>query len=226
MNSQDDATLRRWKALVGDTSSESWDTENMAGFFQNFRPDGAGLRDVFEGVEAADEILPRLLEVYRATAIGWQGDGWCDGYFVVRNPPPLADSGAANLVRLHLERVAAMAGAVGHGELTAIAGGDLHYEVVGSEAPGDPDRDGRDTLIYEAIGDFIGSLAPRKSDALLMKEGLYTIACDANIQYHILWPLYRHASGIEEPFRPYFNLWKHGVSFRFSGKDTVRVYVP
>jgi len=105
----------------------------MAGFFQCFRPDGEGLAEAFEGVEGADEILPRLLEVYEVTADDWQRDG-----------------------------------------------------------------------TYDAC----------------------SVACDYNLQYHILWPLYRQATTIEEPFRPYFDLWKHGSGYRFAGKEAVRVYVP
>jgi hypothetical protein len=42
----------------------------------------------------------------------------------------------------------------------------------------------------------------------------------------ILWPLYKDATPIEEPFRPYFDLWRHGAGFRFIDEQTVRVYVP
>ena len=70
------------------------------------------------------------------------------------------------------------------------------------------------------------SLSPRESAAFLMGEAFWTIDCDHNLQYHILWPLYRHAAPIEEPFRHYFDLWKHGAGFRFADQQTVRVYVP
>jgi hypothetical protein len=64
-----------------------------------------------------------------------------------------------------------------------------------------------------------------QSHASLMDEALYTIACDYNLAYHILWPLYRHLSDIDEPFAEYFELWKHGAGYRIEG-DRVRVYVP
>ena len=70
--SSDEAMLGRWKAIAGDTSPGTWTEDDLAGFFQRFRPDGAGVSEAFEGVEGADEILPRLLEVYEATADGWQ----------------------------------------------------------------------------------------------------------------------------------------------------------
>src|SRR4051812_39128360 len=62
--------FRRWKALAGDELPRPWREENMAGFFQCFRPHGDGLATAFEGVVGADEILPRLMAVYQATANG------------------------------------------------------------------------------------------------------------------------------------------------------------
>jgi hypothetical protein len=218
--------LERWKALAGDTSPGPWAPDHMAGFFQRFRPDGRGLPQAFEGVVGGDEILPRLLEVYRATADGWRGGGDYDGYFVVRNPGPTPASRAEDLIRRHLGRVAAMAEAVGDDELASLLGRPLRVEVAEGEAPWPPGEDAPESLIYEATGEFMGSLTPLESDALLMREGLYTIACDYNLQYHCLWPLYRHASTIEEPFGPYFDLWKQGFGYRFMSEADVRVYVP
>src|SRR3954469_944558 len=111
--SSDEAMLVRWKAIAGDTSPGAWTEDDLAGFFQRFRPDGHGVSEAFEGVEGADEILPRLQEVYEATADGWQREETHDGYFVVRTPAPLPAARATGLLRLHLERVAAMAQAVG-----------------------------------------------------------------------------------------------------------------
>ena len=86
--SSDEAMLGRWKAIAGDKSPGTWTEDDLAGFFQRFRPDGHGMSEAFEGVEGADEIVPRLLDVYEATADGWQREETHDGYFVVRNPAP------------------------------------------------------------------------------------------------------------------------------------------
>jgi hypothetical protein len=217
-----DEVLRRWKALAGDTSARPWEPEDTAGFFQLFRPSGDGLEAAFEGIEAADEILPRLLEVYEATAEGWDEDP----YFIVSKPRPIPASRAKDLLGSHLERVAAMARAVGDDELMRLLARPLRLEVGWGETPWPPGDDDPETTIYEATGDFMRSLTPRESHALLMEEGLYTLACDYNLRHHILWPLYRHASGIDEPFGPYFELWKHGAGYRFTGEREVTVFVP
>jgi hypothetical protein len=83
-----EAVLGRWKAMAGDTSPGRLGPENLAGFFQGFRPDRRGLSEAFESVLGADEIRPRLLEISEVTADGSQQDGRYDGYFVVRNPRP------------------------------------------------------------------------------------------------------------------------------------------
>ena len=83
------AMLQRWKSLAGVTSLRPWTEDNMGLFFQRFRPDGAGVSAAFEDVEGGDEILPRLLEVYQATADCWDREDGHDGYFIVQKPMSL-----------------------------------------------------------------------------------------------------------------------------------------
>ncbi|MCC2668863.1 MAG: hypothetical protein K0Q72_1334, partial [Armatimonadetes bacterium] len=55
-----------WQRLSGDDCSTPWEEEeNLGMFFQGFRPHGEGVEAVFEGVVGREELLPRLLEVYR-----------------------------------------------------------------------------------------------------------------------------------------------------------------
>jgi hypothetical protein len=216
----------RWKALAGDRSTRPWSRENMAGFFQMFRPHGEGLEVAFEGVVGTEEILLRLLDVYRATAAGWADDAGQDAYFIVRNPRPITEAAVLDLVRSHLRKLAAMAAAVGDREASRLLGMPLRLEAVEGQTPWPPAPDDPETLIAEMVGDFMASLRPRESQALLMQEGFYTIACDCNLKHHLLWPLYREAAGIDEPFLPYFELWRHGVGLRFAGEDAVKAYVP
>ena len=185
-----------------------------------------GVSAAFEGVQGGDEILPRLLEVYKATSEGWQREDTFDGYFSVRNPAPITATRAIGLLRLHLDNLVAMSEAVGCDELTGLLRSPLRLEAVEGETPWPPGDDDPETLIHDVTCRFMESLTPRESAALLMGEAFWTIACDSNLQNHILWPLYRHATPIEEPFQHYFDLWKHGAGFRFADERAVRVYVP
>lgn len=217
--------LERWKRLCGDTSPTPWTEDDLVGFFQRFRPDGAGIEAVFDGVEAGDEIVPRLQEVYRATGEGWQHGDIVDGYFVVRNPPPLTANRAIALLREHLDNLAAISRAIGCDELTTLLDSPV-LEVVEGDAPEPGDFDGPATLVYDATCRFMESLVPTPSAAFLMGEAFWTIACDPYLTHHLLWPLYRDATPVVEPFRPYFDLWIHGASIHFADEWTVRVFVP
>src|SRR5438309_1359746 len=106
--------LSRWKSLAGATSEEPWTSENLAGFFQTFRPHGDHLADVFEGVVGASDILPRLMEVYEATAEGYERG---DAYFIVKNPKPLSVEHARELASLHLQSMGEIARTVGNKRL-------------------------------------------------------------------------------------------------------------
>jgi hypothetical protein len=218
--------LQRWKSISGDMSPRPWTEDNIGLFFQRFRPDGAGVAAAFEGVEGGDEILPRLLEVYHATAEGWDREDGPDGYFIVQNPVSLTAARATALLRLHLDRLAAMSEEVGWDELTELLQSPLKLEAVEGDTPWPPGDNDPEALIYDATSEFMESLTPRESTAFLLGEAFWTIACDYNLKHHILWPLYRDTTPIEEPFRPYFDLWKHGAGFRFVDQETVRVYVP
>ncbi|MDG3004687.1 hypothetical protein [Paludisphaera mucosa] len=224
--SDQEALLARWKALAGDHSRRPWTPDHLAGFFQNFRPHGVGLAEVFEGVEGADEITPRLLEIYRATAEGWRDDGGYDAYFNVKSPVPLAAPRAVELVLGHLEKVRAMAEVLGRDDLVASLDPAPAVDVVVGETPWPPGPDDVESTIYEVVGDYMALLTPRESPALGMEEGLWTIAGDYNLRHYVLWPLYRGVGTIEEPFQPYFELWRHGAGYRFTPEGAVHVYTP
>src|SRR5260370_6761278 len=97
----EDQVLARWKKMADTTSPQ-----NLVVFFQRFRPHGNDLALALEGVVGANEILPRLLEIYQATADGWQRG---DAYFVVRNPKPLSMEQARRLASSHLEKMGEIA---------------------------------------------------------------------------------------------------------------------
>lgn len=235
--SRPEEMLAYWKSLVGDGSLAAWQPENMGMFFQAFRPNGQGVEAAFDGVVGAEQILPRLMQVYEATAAGWEPEGRSDWYFVVRQPTPLAAERAEELCTEHLQKVAQLAKefeAAGDedtvAELQALLDPLPRVEVVQGETPQPPDDDDPEGLIYEVTNDVMRylrwNLKPVESHAHLMDEALYTLACDYSLAYHILWPLYRHLTPVSEPFAAYFELWQHGAGYRFHQSDQVTVYVP
>ncbi len=225
--------LEYWKGLSGDDSPTEWETENMGMFFQTFRPHGDGFGVAFKGVVGAEGILPRLMQVYQVTAEGWERDGVSDGYFVVRHPLPLTAERARELGAEYLQKVLEMANQLERkrpSELAAEPRALLDplpaIKVVQGEAPPlDAVGDTPEGLIYEIRSGFMEALKPVESHADLLDEALYTLAGDYSLGHHILWPLYRDATPVTEPFAAYFELWKHGAECRFHGGG-VTVHVP
>src|SRR5262245_25326927 len=150
--------LAYWKKVTADVARAAdpssaawldgieWKTEDdLFGFLEFFRPNGAGLEKLFTGVVGGDEILQRLLRVYDCPKQD------CEGGRVLRRSPA----------------------------------GSCY------EAP--------ETLVYDIGCDWFLSLEPIPSDALLLEEAFYSMACDYYIAHYLMWPLYRHATDIEEP---------------------------
>jgi hypothetical protein len=237
IESTEEEMLAHWKSLAGDTSPDEWEEDDLAMFFQNFRPHGAGVEAAFEGVVGADEILPRLMQVYEATAVGWQREESYDGYFVVREPLPLSAERAMALCAECLQKSLEMAMELdaekpheGAAELKALLASLPPINVVQGESPALLGGDTPEGLIYEVTNDFMHRLKwdrnPVESHAHLLGEALYTLACDYSLAHHILWPLYRNLTPIAEPFAAHFELWKHGAGYCFDGNGRVTVYVP
>lgn len=229
----EEEVLAQWKSLAGDEDPEPWEEDNLGMFFQGFRPNGAGVEAAFQGVVGADEILPRLLQVYEATAEG----GEQDGYFIVRKPRPLSAARARALGTEYLQKVSEMADLLAArkpdetvSEVQGLLNPTPPVEVVPGTPPWPPEDEAPEGLIYEVTNEFMHHLKwrlqPVESHAHLLGEALYSLAADYNLQYHILWPLYRDLTPITEPFAAYFELWKHGAGCRFHENDQVTLYVP
>jgi hypothetical protein len=200
----------------------AFETEDqLYGYFQCFRPYGKGVDRVFAGIVGGDEIVQRLRQVYECTS---DSSG---PYFIVRRPAPADPERLVNLTTQHYLKIREMAGAIGHAELARELDALPRIEI---KREGIPDRTRSDVFapeasVYDAAGDWHSGLKPVRSDALLLHEAFYSIACDYKIAYHLMWPLYRHGTGIEEPFAAYFELWKLGALPFFEKPGLVIVYV-
>ena len=221
LDSQEHA-LERWRRLRQRGPNDPDAEAELYGFFQSFRPDARGLDNVFAGVVGGPDLLQRLLEVYRATATGWDP---ADAYFLVRSPQPLGEAEAIMLAQRHRDSMVRIASHLGADEVGSVLEAAKEVSVVGSRE-GTAAAEGANLQIYEAVIDFMTSLTPRQSEALLLGEAYYAIACDYSLKYHLLWPLYRAASPLEEPFEAYFQLWKHGVQCDFGTHGIVALSTP
>ena len=62
--------------------------------------------------------------------------------------------------------------------------------------------------------------------APILRPAYYFTACDTMLRDYLMWPLYAAASGLEDPFKSYFELWRHGVKYRIFGETQVDFYLP
>ena len=43
---------------------------------------------------------------------------------------------------------------------------------------------------------------------------------------YLMWPFYREKTNLEDPFEPYFQLWKCGVKYRIFEETQIDLYLP
>jgi hypothetical protein len=213
--------LERWRLARRNALRDSATEAELYGFFQSFRPDGRGLEDVFAGVVGGHELLQRLLEVYRVTAAGWEPH---DAYFLVKAPPALAESEMLRLSQLHRDAMQLVARFAGATELESLLDAARRLSVV-ARVESTAAAVGANLQVHEAAVDFVANLPGLDSEALLLGEAYYGIACDYLLKFHLLWPLYRRASSLDEPFGSYSQLWKHGLRCDFRTRGVVSVGV-
>jgi len=197
----------------------------LIGFFQHFRPCGEGVEDVFEDVVLGDEISARIKTIYEATAEGYDPR---DMYFEVKSPPAMAETEIKALVGSHVRNLLAIA-KIEHNETVSSALDPLpKIELFNmDEVAEEGDCESVESVIAEMCGDYLLGLSSVDSQALLLEEAFYSVASNYNLVCYLLWPLYRHAASINEPFEPIFELWRHGIRLQvLNDLSMIRVLVP
>lgn len=196
--------------------------DELYGYFECFRPDGKGVENVFAGIVGGDEIVARLKRVYECT------NDRIEAYFIVRRPKPATKERILLLTTQHLEKVRQIAidfgvlGARLAKRLEVLPEISINYTAIPEQIR---NSDAPETSIYDITGDWFIDLKPIESDALLLEEAFYSIACDYKIAHYLMWPLYKESTTITDPFAPYFELWTHGALPFFEKPGLVNVYV-
>jgi hypothetical protein len=232
--------LAHWKRIAVDTvraagrdgveqlEARVWKSEDdLFAYFDCFRPDGAGLDKVFAGIVGGAELLQRLRPIYQLketqTALG---------YFVVRRPHSATPDMLCQLTTEYLGKAKQIALGIGEtdqraAEIRGLLDSPPRINVVRGHLPErfNADFNVLETLLHELVSDWFIDLKPIPSDALLMREAYYSIAADYFIADHLMWPLYRQSTIIEEPFAAYFELWTHGARPFFGQRGLVTVYL-
>jgi hypothetical protein len=217
-------TLSLWHRLADATEPVWTEPEQLSGFLQALRYDEDRLELALLPLPHGEAVLARVREMFRVTASPPQTPSG-DAYFVARHPTPLDEPLVLHVARSHLQAVQAIATNAGVAVLEqALVSPDV--VIASGPAPASSDRHDTDSLIYDTVSDWIGTLEPDPPWIRELQEAFYGAACDYFIAWHLMWPWFARASDIGEPFASYFALWAHGIDLRFVDDVSVRVYVP
>lgn len=221
--------LAYWKKIApGSKSTRPWtnEEEDLMDYFQRFRPDGRGVEKVFEGVNRGEEVLARLLPFYHYTKQGASEDL----VFVVRKPQPASEEELREIMTQYLEKVRQIATDVHYLKLLNLLDsiqiqtkrGPLGRDIA---TPDIAIPEPHFAMIHDTTGDWFINLEPISSDVTLLEEAFYSMCGDYELAQYIMWPIYREATPIEDPFAPIFELWIRGAKFQFTGQ-VLTVYAP
>ncbi len=216
-----------WQSVVGVDEDESWsEPADLVFLFQNFRPHGQGVERILNGFWGARQMLPRLLEVYKATASGWDARPVAFDYFLVTEPTHIDDSRVEELIRSYLDKMKRMAEEINYRQTASNLSVVERVQIVrAQDAPHSLDLSRTEDLLYAMQSDFFSLTPSQPSELWLLEPALYSMANDNPLTYHLLWPLKAKGSSVEEPFLPYFELWKHAVTLRLDA-DRATAYIP
>jgi len=209
--------------------------DSLIGFFQQFRPDGRGLAGLFDDLPGGQDVHRRLEEVFEIAGSDRRGDGRRDVYFIVRSPEPISADATQQLAENWLSGVASIADATADDRLIEVLTPLPKVRVL----EGSPPKHPKDAINQSELMKVFQTQAPKLTEridlsheiAATLRPAFYFINCDAMLRDYLMWPLYQEAlvsQGLagQEPLRPYFRLWCHGVKYRIMQDKQIDFYIP
>lgn len=220
--------LRRCHELADLPVAERLGPESLIGFFQQFRPDGTALEGLFQEFEAGPELHARLRQLYAVAGDDRRPGGGRDAYFVVRQPKPIAPQQAERLATAWLEGLLAIATHLHDWAMLQSLKQAPRIRVLEGHAPKHPKQPSEQAALLRAIRGAANLVEQIDAGSLAetLRPAYYFTACDAMLRDYLMWPLYAQATGLEDPLRPYFELWEHGVKYRIFDDSQVDLYLP
>jgi hypothetical protein len=204
--------LARCKSLAGDNSTRQWRTaEDAASLLHAFRPDGEGVDAIMEGVVRGEEVLPRLKALYAATSATPKALPYpLPAHQAHRSLTEIEET-----VQQQLDKLREIVQHDGDAKAIAMLAKQFKIQHFDQKTRTTAEGDRIRNYLNDVLIDFRSKLAPVDSDALLLKEAIYSFAPWLAVRDYVLWPLYRDSSPIEEPFGPAFHLWEMGCTMDF-----------
>lgn len=232
--------LRQMSDAVGLEPERAAAEDAFVGFFQSFRPDGNGLKNVFDGLAVADELHERLEELFEVAGDDRRPQGGRDAYFVVRKPQRIAPALAEMTGRRWIDRMAQLAKYFDRLEAAETLSGIKTIRVLEGIPPKHPRQEIDKTDLLKLVKDEIPTwLADSSIDheiSQCLRSPYYFVNCDPMLRDYLMWPLYREqmqrrsdsseSTELSDPMEPYFQLWKHGIKWRVYQEQQIDLYLP
>ena len=223
-----DSLIRKCHDLARVTPETESGPDSLVGFFQVFRPDGNALNDLYCDLEAGDALHQRLGQLFEAAGDDRRPQGGRDAYFLVRNPQPLDPDLAEQLGEQWLSGVLEISKHVDDTATCDALSPIPKVRVLEGTAPKHPREAAQKSnllLCIQSAAQHVESIDAGPY-AETLRPAYYFTACDAMLRDYLMWPLYAEATGLDDPLRPYFELWRHGVKYRIFGESQVDLYLP
>ena len=220
---------RRIAELVGmaeilDDETELRDWE-MIGVFDDFRGQPDPLQTVFVDLPQGEAVFDRLSEVLHASR---PDDD--DGQTVAADVVPRSKENEEMLRQkatawLHSARQ--MACAAGDEELSVELTGPETIYVLWGKPPTLTESyfDTLESRLYELSRAFAATLSASCPAYSWLGEACHSIASDDFLSGFVRWPWVADSSKLDDPYRPYFELWRTGAEMRFPDHNDLRLYV-
>jgi len=220
----------RLREIAGIAVDEPFDGDTLIGILQRFRPDGAGLAGLFDDLPNGASLAVRLQQLYDVAGDSARPGGGQDAYFIVRTPPQADADEIRHWASQWLVSLHALAVQTGFEELAEAFGPIPKVRVLEGIAPKHTKGDLDVLPLYRAFkkqaAELVQRLPTQSPIPAMLGPAYYYAACDWALRDYLLWPLYEAHSELDDPFNPYFQLWRHGAKLRSFADDTIDVYLP
>lgn len=222
--------LARLRQIAGIAEDELCDGDTLIGILQRYRPDGSALSGIFDNVPSGAALASRLQQLYTVAGDSVRPGGGQDAYFIVRTPPPADADQVHQWASQWLGSLHALAVQTGFEELVEAFGPLPKVRVLEGIAPKHTKGDLDVLPLYRAFkkqaAELVQRLPAQSPIPALLGPAYYYAACDWALRDYLLWPLYEAHCELDDPFEPYFQLWRHGAKLRSFADDTIDVYLP
>ena len=221
--------IDRFREHAGVDPSVADNEEALIGFFQNYRPDGLALSNLYDDLPHAEELSRRVDRLFAVAGEDRRPQGGRDAYFVVRKAVLLSAAKVESHGRRWLSELATLGRALNQDAAVATLDPCPAIRVLQGVAPKHPKPDQGRTKILRTLLEGVPKWTEHlvdHPDADQLRRVFYFIACDPHLRDYLMWPLYADHIARPDPFSDYFELWRHRIKFRSFKEGQVDFYLP